>query len=908
MRGRDGSDGETDPSDPPVAAQTPRELAEAATERADSADEPAVAPTEPPSAAEPMAKMRPARPAGVPLAQARMFGQLFGAQSTLGSFGRFRVMERLGAGGMGVVYEAYDPDLARGVALKIVDVTEKDRDSALAEAKALARLSHPNVVPIYDVGVERDHVYLVMELVRGHTLQRWSEGRSAPDILAVYHQAGTALAAAHAAGLVHRDFKPVNAIVGADGRVRVVDFGLACEADDPDSADSARRGIAGTPGFMAPEIAAGAAITPAADQFSFSVALCEALAAASSPAPRRIAAVLERGRAVDPADRFASMAELLNALAVDPATRWRRRSAAVGALAAVGVAMYLVGKLGVEQPDPCDAGAARLDAAWPPSDRGVALDRVAGLGDYGRSLRPVLERGLGAHRDAWAGAFHAACVDRRGGVASTAQVDRRNLCLTRSVDALEAVRDLVARAGPGELSQLPLAVQSMPDPALCSERTTLLDETEPPPPALAAQVAQLRHRISQAQIDVGAGRYEEALWTARFVVAEARGLDYPPVHAEALLVQGHARMMLPDRRGAVPILEEATRIAIASHADAEAVEAWARRAWAQGTSSDPARALDGLDVIEALAQRSSSAWFARALLYNNVGSVELARQHRDRASDYLRRALDESRQVKDDRALELLAIRANIAVLTEDRQAGDAMLVEVAAEQAARLGADHPDTQRITALRGIATLDNLHAALDAFVPACRSYDRQGGLAVRAAPCWNEAGFLYLVRHERDAALDAMQRAVRADPGAADAAGYVSLLGGDSAAAARQYAAALAASPPAPDDRWWDRLWRGKLALGLGQAREASGDLAGAREALETSIAELTSVVRATPLPAYERRIGVAQLELTRVLVATRASAADRNAVATAALAWLTRVAGPPSDILQLGELLRDSAR
>jgi eukaryotic-like serine/threonine-protein kinase len=180
----------------------------------------------------PMAKLRPGEVTGAALTRARVLGAMFGEQST-GTFGRFRVLERLGAGGMGVVHEAYDPDLARGVALKLVNVTAKDRETALAEAKALARLSHPNVVPIYDVGLDCDHVYLVMELVRGKTLHQWSQDHMLREILAMYQQAGLALAAAHDVGLVHRDFKPENAIVGTDGRVRVVDFGLACEADDP---------------------------------------------------------------------------------------------------------------------------------------------------------------------------------------------------------------------------------------------------------------------------------------------------------------------------------------------------------------------------------------------------------------------------------------------------------------------------------------------------------------------------------------------------------------------------------------------------------------------------------------------------------------------------------------------------
>src|SRR6185295_17436317 len=133
-----------------------------------------------------MTRVRPEAPAGAPLARAQVLGAMFGAESATGAIGRFRVIERLGAGGMGVVYEAYDPDLGRGVALKLINVTAKSREAALAEAKLLARLSHPNVVPIYDVGLEHDHVFLVMELVRGKTLRQWPEGRTLREILMVY--------------------------------------------------------------------------------------------------------------------------------------------------------------------------------------------------------------------------------------------------------------------------------------------------------------------------------------------------------------------------------------------------------------------------------------------------------------------------------------------------------------------------------------------------------------------------------------------------------------------------------------------------------------------------------------------------------------------------------------------------
>src|SRR3954463_13786739 len=247
-----------------------------------------------------LARARPGDPPGLAFAQARMAADLFGVGDAPG-VGRFQLLNRLGAGGMGVIYAAHDPQLDRTVAVKVVHVPGAIGENALVEARALARLSHPNVVPIYDVGVTGEHLYIVMELVLGRTLGSWAKGRTQREIVKAFLQAGEALAAAHAAGLVHRDFKPDNAIMGNDGRVRVVDFGLACEAEDPDSPTSGhRRG--GTPKYMAVEQQFGGPITAATDQYGFCVSLAETLKEnlprpGPTALPRWLQTVIDRGSA-----------------------------------------------------------------------------------------------------------------------------------------------------------------------------------------------------------------------------------------------------------------------------------------------------------------------------------------------------------------------------------------------------------------------------------------------------------------------------------------------------------------------------------------------------------------------------------------------------------------------------------
>ncbi|HYV48053.1 MAG TPA: serine/threonine-protein kinase [Myxococcaceae bacterium] len=246
------------------------------------------------------------------------------------TLGRYVVLHVVGEGGMGVVYAAHDFVLDRRVAVKLVrrdlrpDEREARKARLVAEAQAVGRLSHPNVIAVYDVGEFGGEIYIAMELVPGQTLADWlkSGPRSLEQVLDVFMQAGRGLAAAHRAGLIHRDFKPHNVLVGVDGRVRVTDFGLAV------SAGTAGGDGAGTPAYMAPEQADGKG-SARADQFSFGVALHEAVAGArpgqdgaTVTVPRWLRRIIWRAlRPVD--ERFPSMDEMLEAL--DRGERSRQR-------------------------------------------------------------------------------------------------------------------------------------------------------------------------------------------------------------------------------------------------------------------------------------------------------------------------------------------------------------------------------------------------------------------------------------------------------------------------------------------------------------------------------------------------------------------------------------------------------
>jgi predicted Ser/Thr protein kinase len=254
--------------------------------------------------------------------------------------GRYEVAWVLGRGGMGVVYEARDPALDRRVALKVMradlSVAAAGSERLVREARALARLSHPNVVAVHDVGEDAGRLFVAMEMVRGSTLRAWQvrAPRAWHAIVEAFLQAGKGLGAAHAAGILHRDFKPENVLIGEDGRVRVGDFGLA-RVVAAETSPSSERVVLGTPAYMAPEQLRGEAVGPVADQFSFCVALYEALWGArpygdadvgalraelthpaeppsDSPVPEWVFPVLAQGLHLDPARRHASMAALLD--------------------------------------------------------------------------------------------------------------------------------------------------------------------------------------------------------------------------------------------------------------------------------------------------------------------------------------------------------------------------------------------------------------------------------------------------------------------------------------------------------------------------------------------------------------------------------------------------------------------
>ena len=485
--------------------------------------------------------------------------------------GAYEITARLGAGGMGEVYRAADPRLGRDVAIKVL--REGGHARLLREAQAMAKLSHPNVVVVYDVGLVEDRVFVAMELVEGDTLRGWlaARPRRPREILDAYLRAGRGLAAAHAAGLVHRDFKPDNVLVGRDGRVCVADFGLAgaAEAAVPaEPADSPRDtgAGAGTPAYMAPEQHAGDPVDARADQFAFAVSLHEALfgehpfvgettaaivesMAAGRLRPARGAsrarAILERALAPSPADRYPDMPALLAALARDPRTLWWRALvfASVAGAAALA-AMVLTTREPCAQDDAGLAGAWDDDARRAVESAFLATGRAYALDSFEHAAAALDEYGA-----AWLAMRQDACRATNVRHEQSAELfDLRMACLARRRGELTALTGVLAAADVRTVDGAVEAIARLGRLEECADIERLRGAAPPPAAEIRSEVAALRASLDEIEALERAGRDEQALGPALAAAERARVLGYAPALAEALAVLASVEQAAGDPR------------------------------------------------------------------------------------------------------------------------------------------------------------------------------------------------------------------------------------------------------------------------------------------------------------------------------------------------------------------------
>lgn len=473
---------------------------------------------------------------------ARVQESLFGQASTKLTIGRFIVKERLGAGAMGIVYAAADEQLGRRVAIKVLraehadDTSETKKTRLLREAQTLAQLSHPNVVTVHEVGEHEGRLFIAMEFVDGPTLGTWlrAERRSSEQILDTFIAAGRGLEAVHDSGLIHRDFKPDNVLMHPSGRPLVADFGLARIVDevDPDLFSSKIRVtqdhrithtgvLVGTPAYMAPELFAGQPASAHSDQFSFCVALFEALhgqrpfngetpqalwhAATERvpvPTPHTIPApirrILIRGLKPDPLERYPSMGALLRDLErvrAHPGKRWT-------ALAALGIIGGAILAAWLGNPAPCDA-KHELTAIWNREAEHRITSALASSGHpRHQEITPIVIDRLHRFTDDWVDARDAVC---RAKEQSGQLRDQRILCLERARYALSSSLERLQHPSREAAAR---AASVIPDKTIierCSERellqASMQDQTE---------IATI-HALEDARTLYASGALEPAL-------------------------------------------------------------------------------------------------------------------------------------------------------------------------------------------------------------------------------------------------------------------------------------------------------------------------------------------------------------------------------------------------------------
>lgn len=661
----------------------------------------------------------------------------------------FTIVRELGAGGMGRVYLAFDNDLDRAVAIKV----HRERVDAEAvarmrgEAKAIARLSHPNVVGVFEVGEVDGRMFIVMEYIDGTRLDRWqTQGdRGWERVLSAYMQAGDALVAAHRAGLVHRDFKPQNVMVLDEEetlRVRVLDFGLAraVESHHPGGEDIRdgfmTDGRVGTPAYVAPEQRIEGIVSPAADQYSFAVSLWEALCGQRPPgamldgfhAPRWLLEVVRRGWAADPSDRWPSMREFLDALAADPALRRRRVGAIVGAFALVGVGG--IGAQALADDAACPDPAAALGAAWGDERRAAIRAAFAQSGVvYADDVLEALEPRVDAYVASWVDATNASCRGEDGVPAGLRP--RSALCLDHRRRDLSALTEGLAAADAVAVERALEAVERLQPMTRCTDLERLSAEVAEPSEAEAAAVERIRTQLARLSTQRELGRAAVAVEEARTLAHDTASSGYRPIVAEVNLERGRMEIEVGAFAEAEASLRGAFTEAVGVGDDVLALRS--AQALISVVGHDLARPAEGHEwAFHATARHGrpgtagmeSRTWAPQATLFKDQGRYQDAIALYEQAREAV-----ESRE--DASALELAdainAVGAGLSALNdfEGAKASYAQALELFESE---LPAEHPRIAMV-----LANLSSIYEQLGELDVALELLERARDIRERALP-------------------------------------------------------------------------------------------------------------------------------------------------------------------------------
>jgi serine/threonine protein kinase len=545
------------------------------------------------------------------------------------------ILGRVGSGGMGVVYAAFDPDLDRKVAIRLLpidadDETEGAREYLVRHIEAVTEISHPAVIQVHDVGTFDGGIFIATEFIDGIDLRHWMEARDEPfpwpEVLRVFREAGRGLAAAHAAGVVHRDFKPSNVMLRKGGRICVVDFGLAQRVPDdeddsdgsiselrkqlpdtptanedsiPELTDGARYG---TPPYMAPEQHVGAAADAKSDQFAFCVAFYEALygerpfkgtrrstlaleginnrvrdAPAGSDVPQWLRDVLLRGLSPRRADRHPSMEALLRALDYDPKASRTRWLAGLAALTVVGGGAASVWWLVHAESKRCEPTPALLRGVWDPHVHSELHEAFLATGDpRAEDSWVAVKSSLDEWVQEWLDFRALACdATHVSGEASEELLAQRYACLDERLGKVAAFGRVYADPTRAMLHEAQEVALSIPLPRWCVPMVSL-QAAPPPPGSVSDRVAELREEHDEAFIAARAGQLVYARAGAERVYDELDDVDYPPLRISTLILLGVIDREVGDLASSRRRLHTA-----AAEASASGLQLFVARAWVE---------------------------------------------------------------------------------------------------------------------------------------------------------------------------------------------------------------------------------------------------------------------------------------------------------------------------------------
>jgi tetratricopeptide (TPR) repeat protein len=650
---------------------------------------------------------------------------------------RYQVLGAVGRGGMGEVYAAYHPDLDRRIALKVVGGAGADsaerRARLLREARAIARLSHPNVVAVHDAGAVDDRVYIAMEFVEGETVDAWlrAQPRSWQTIADVFISAARGLAAAHAAGVVHRDFKPQNVMIGRDGSVRVMDFGLARLAGEP--ADAMETGdlvdrrpapatvtktgaLVGTLAYMSPEQFRGDQLDARTDQFSFCVAFHEALyanrpalahvpGAPSVPGapglrgagvPAWLRAIVTRGLAADRRQRFPSMEQMIRALERGR-TRPRRRALTAGVALAVALVAFGGWRVARGSRIRCEVPADRLAAAWSGHEdaRRQAVHR-----SFVASGRPSAEtswqrvsRALDDYIARWSAMYVETCeATHVRGEQSSEVLDLRMTCLNDNLDRVRALTSVFDGGDNAIIGRAVAATHDLTPISRCADLALLRTAVPLPRDQRTLEtVLALRASLREAQALRDVGNFREALGRAKALQAPAAATGYGPLLAELLELMGCAAAVGEDPVGTEKTLHQALFTAEAARDDETAARVAADLVYVTGVYLNRSNEAEmWMHLSEAILDRIGPGHERiRSWVLNNFGAVLLMHGDLERAERLARESVALKEKVLgNDHPDVALSVGTLSSILEEMGRAAEAL---VAADRALAILAKNGD-------------------------------------------------------------------------------------------------------------------------------------------------------------------------------------------------------------------------